>query len=443
MLSKQLPAIFASVCEALASRLDDRQCRRRYFLAYCLGCLLGYFGYWFGRASPGFPWGGPGDFTTLYTGALIFRSGHAQQLYDLAVQKEIQDLLLRSHGWMFKDGLLLYVYPPFFAPLFIPLTFLRLSIAFHFWNLITLGFLLASVRLLLKDQNRCSPREFLIASLVVLAFFPVFESFYKGQSSFLVLFSLTYTYLSLKRGYDGRAGFALAVGLIKPQLVLVVALVLLIQKRRRAIAAFVVSSLLLSILCWILVGTQAISAYFSLSRSAMTWDGAFNFIPGRMPNLRGTIHRVTDVIRLLSGGAQPSTHAMLLTALALSLLVLIWIMHCWKGTWKPAAHRFDLQFAFTIIATLLITPYIYGHDLSLLVLVGFLVFGALTRHGRADQAQSFLATGHIIALSPLFFGSIEGSAQVIMLALAAAMVWLSRVIYNCPDGCGVTATHRD
>jgi hypothetical protein len=429
MLSKQLSAIFMSLCEALARRLDDRQYRRRYFLAYCLGCLLGYVGYWFSRASPGFPWGGPGDFTTFYTGALIFRSGHAQQLYDLAVQREIQDLLLRSHGWMFQDGLLPYVYPPFFAPLFIPLTFLPLSIAFHVWNLITLAFLLASVRLLLKDQDRCSSREFFTASLMVLAFFPVFESFYKGQSSFLVLFGLTYTYLLLKRGYDGRAGFALAVGLIKPQLVLVVALVLLIQRRRRAISAFVASSLLLSILCWILVGTQAISAYFSLSRSVMTWDGAFNFIPGRMPNLRGTIYRVADVFRLLSG-AQPSTQAMLLTALALSFIVLIWIMHCWKGTWKPTAYRFHLQFAFTIIGTLLITPYIYGHDLSLVVLAGFLVFGALKRYGKADQAQAFLATGHIMALSPLFFGSIEGSAQVIMLALAAAMVWLSRMIIN-------------
>src|SRR5512147_120567 len=98
-----------------AERFDDPIKSRRYFLAYCLGCCLGFCGYWFSRTSPGFPFGGPSDFTTFYTGALIIRSGNAQQLYDLITQAGVQKSLLLPYGWLFKDGLLPYIYPPFFA----------------------------------------------------------------------------------------------------------------------------------------------------------------------------------------------------------------------------------------------------------------------------------------------------------------------------------------
>ena len=427
----------------------DSVTRLRCFFAYCVGCLLGYTGYWLARTTPGFPWGGPGDFTSFCTGALIFRSGHSQQLYDLVLQASVQRSLLRPYGWIFKDGLLPYIYPPFFAPLIIPLSYLPLGVAFHVWNLISLAFLLASVKVLLNQQHRGTSRDFLVAGLVVLSFFPVFEAFYKGQSVCLVLFAFALAYVNLKRGHEGWAGVALAIGLIKPQLVVFVALVLLTQRRWRAILSLGGAGLLLAGLSWVLVGTQGMKAYASLSRSVMMWNGLYNFLPTRMANVRGTVYRFARAFELV-GGAEPAAWVLLLATVGCSAILLVLILRCWKGGWRPTGATFDLKFAFTLIGTLLLTPYLYGHDLSLLVLAGFIILGALNQLGEEPSAQALLAAGHMAFMIAFFFGGAEGGAQVMMIALLAAMGYLARTLKGnskeaaCESGSPGTGknTHR-
>ncbi len=400
---------------------------RRYYFACCIGLLLAYVAYWFTDTTPGFPLGGPGDFATFITGALVLRSGQGHHLYDLVLQSKVQDALLRPSGWLFASGILPYIYPPHFAALLIPLTYLPLSLAFHVWNLVSFGFLLATIRLLLSCQKRTSNREFLATSIVVLAFFPVFQTFYLGQSTLIVLFGLTLTYVLLKRGFDGWAGLALAGCMIKPQLVIVLLIVMLVKRRWRVIFALAATGSALIALSGVLVGIQGIKEYASLSRSLVTWNGQYGLFPTRMANLRGTAYRLSQLFGVPATSQSVSWFVILVTA-TLSVLVLCFILYCYRGGWAPNHPTFDLKFALTIVGTLLLTPYLYGHDLSLLVLAGFIVFEALTRLNGEIQARRLITTGHAVFPFSFLFGRLEGWTQVITLFLLALLLYLGLTI---------------
>ncbi len=412
---------------ALSTRLGDPARRRGYFLSYCVGCLLGYVGYWFSWLKPGFPWGGPGDFVTFYTGASLLRSAHPQQLYDLTAQAILQVSLLRPYGWVLPNGLLPFVHPPFFAALVIPFTYLPMHIAFLIWNLVSFLLLLASIKLLLNHQGQRSLRNSLVVLMVVLAFFPIFQTLQEGQGSFLVLFGFTLAYLLIKRGSEGWAGFALALGLIKPQLVVVIALVLLFKRRWRALSALCGSSVLLTVVSWLLVGTQGIKGYFVLGRSVMAWNGNYGFSPTHMFNLRGTVYRLAGLWQSLGGPELPTWVLLLLTGV-LSAAVLVVLLHFWKGTWAPQSVNFDLQFVMTLVAALLLAPYLHGHDLSLLVLAGFIAFSSLIRLGKEVRAQVAVGAGHCAFLASFFFGGVEGWVQVLAVALIVEMAYLAYVL---------------
>jgi hypothetical protein len=424
----QLPAKASGFLrDAWERRFKDPSRRRGYFIAYCLGCIAGYVSYWFTRTSPGFPWGGPGDFTTFYTAALILRSGEGQLLYDLATQARVQQALLLPYGWVFQDGLLPYIYPPFFAFLFIPLTYMPLQAAFHVWNLISLLLLAASVRCLRRAAWPAASR--LMAGLAVLAFFPIFEAFYKGQSINLAIFFFSLAYVALKKGHEGKAGFCLAAALFKPQLAVVFVFVMLVKQRWRALRAFAAGGLLLLLASWLLVGLQGIGSYAGLTTRTMTWNGVYNFLPGCMPNLRGTVYRLAEAAGTLSNA---SSSWMLLATAVLSTLVVAAVLHSWKGAWKTDDAAFDLRFAVTVVAASLVTPYIYGHDLSLLVVAALVAAPALERIAGHRLVEYLVAGGHLALVSAIFLKS-EAAAQVTVVALLVALYSLCRHIGSVTD----------
>lgn len=407
----------------LRDKFSDTLVQRNYFLAYCIGCLIGYLGFWMANIAPGFTLGGPGDLVGFYTGALIARSGDSHQLYSLAHQTHVQQDLLRGYGWVFKDGLQPFINPPFYAALLIPLTYLHLGIAFHVWNLFSLACLFAAIKILLNQQSRRGSADFLYTSLIVFSFFPVFETFFNAQNSFLILLGFAGAYVLLKKNRDGLAGGALALCLIKPQLLLAAGLVLIFKKRWRALSVLGVFAALLLALSWAMVGLRGLRDYMSLSQTALSWDGSYGFWPGRMANLRGTVYRVAHVLKM-NGGTQPDSSTLMSSTFILSVILLCLVCLVWRGKWNPRSPVFDLQIAYTIVATMLLAPHLNGHDLNLLVLAGFAVFNAFSEiDGKVDK-RKLIAAGHIAFLFSFFFGSVEGWPQIIMITLVAAMIYL-------------------
>lgn len=279
------------VCQPLVRRVADRGRGRRFFLAYCVGMIVAYAILIPRTAAPGFSVLGPGDFTAFYTAARIIGSGNAHRLYDLELQTQVQQELLQPHGWTFSGGLLPYVNPPLFAMLLVFLSFMPLAWASHFWNIVNIVLVLVSVKLLLRQRQEQSNRDFVAASLIVFSFFPVLQGLVNGQSSFLVLFILTLTYLALKSNRDHLAGAILALGLVKPQLVIVVAVVMLYCRRWRVVLAFGIGSLLVLLTSWVTIGTGGVAQYIKLIYQ-MNQTGTCAPYPAIMPNLRGAVYRL-------------------------------------------------------------------------------------------------------------------------------------------------------
>ena len=336
--------LWNSITDITAIRIKDPLIGRRYFIAYCLGCCIGFSVLWFTQTRPGFPFGGPGDFTSYYTGALIIRSGNAHNLYDVPTQMSTQQSLLLPHGWQFRDGLLPYVNPPIFAALFVPITYIPLDWAFHVWNLVSLLMLLASIKMILDHQHRDSPRNFALCSLAVFAFFPTFEVFYNGQASFLILFILTVVYIQLSRGREMWAGAAMGFALLKPQLVLVMALVALIQRRWRMLVTFVAVAISLISISYAIVGLKGVIEYFSFGKYFMGLDGSYGYIPTIMPNVLGSAFRFNLVYEIFVGMKPPSWVLSAIIGTLISIVFCIYLFYC-RGKELLKNVALDIQYA--------------------------------------------------------------------------------------------------
>lgn len=396
----------------------------RYFITYCLGCCLGLAGIWFLQARPGFPLGGPSDFTSFYTAAHIIRAGEGANLYDFETQARFQDAWLRPHGWVFKDGLMVYIYPPFFALFFLPLTFLPLGWAFHVWNLVSAFLLFAAIRTLIGSGGCSRFGHPALIILIVVSFFPVFEVFNKGQSTFLLLYLLAVFYRQFRRGRDLPAGIALGLGLIKPQLTLLFLLWAITRKSWRMVAAFFATALALAATSLAIVGPGGIWQYLLLSRTAMSWDGPYSFLPAIMPNLRGTLFRINRLLGWLGLDDLSARNTLILSLIATGIVVGL-LIYCrrWGGRDDSA---FDLNFTLILLASLVVTPYVYNHDLALTLLAGFIVFGIYKATGATDSARRFLAAGHIALMLALAFLPKALSAQTVFFLLCGAMLIVCR-----------------
>ena len=72
------------------------------------------------------------------------------------------------------------------------------------------------------------------------------EAFRLGQDSILSTALLLAVFAALKQKRDGWAGFLLALGLYKPQLVLPLAGVFLVARRWRSVAVFSITGVILA-----------------------------------------------------------------------------------------------------------------------------------------------------------------------------------------------------
>src|SRR5580692_6382977 len=154
---------------------------------------------------------GKNDFPVFYSNAQMVREGQAAQLYDFDAENNfvhrVSDVARAPNNHL-----------PYELLIFIPFTYLRFGTAHLLWTLVSLG-MLVGVALLLCNalSSGLSLRPTL---LMMLAFFPVWYCLLQGQDSILLVFLFALSFWLWKRERDDVAGFALAMGLFRPQLVL-------------------------------------------------------------------------------------------------------------------------------------------------------------------------------------------------------------------------------
>ena len=326
------------------------------------------------------------DFTIFYSAGKILREGLGTELYDETTQYRVQQEF--AAGVSIRQGPLPYNHPPFEALLFVPFTYLPYFSAYLLWNVINL-LILCSLPLLLRQHIPLigsASRAFWL--LAALAFFPVFVTLLQGQDTIILLLLLALMFISLRKKADFSAGLWLGLGLFRFQVIMALVVLLLLNRKWKAIAGFLSAGFVLAVISIVLVGAKGASNYPSYLWSAEKQMHHGASIVSDMPNLRGFIETV-----LGQTVSSPAVNSLI----AISSITLLAAATKWK-LWANV----NLGFSLAIIVAILVSYHSLAHDLSVLFLPGLLIINCL-RAGetRAWRRVALLGPMLLLFLSPV------------------------------------------
>jgi hypothetical protein len=299
------------------------------------------------------------DFFSFYAAARLLLQSGGLHLYDAGLQLHYQGQV--TSMWPGKFTLLPYIHPPFFTLLIAPLGTLDFHSAYLVLAAVN-AILLGGAITALSRANRWDRTSTLVATLVTVAFFPVWVVFFQGQSDFLVLLALSLAYYFWTRDRTGWAGFFAGLAIVKPQMVLVIPLLFLARGAWRAMLGFGVAA------GGLVVGSLAVfnvSVWGDYLRAIGPWAA------GDVHPLPITSQSAASLRALLEAvpGGRPG---------ALLLLAMVLLLVFATLSWKAPGSALDLGFA--VAASVALSPYLNIHDLSLLLVPGFALAG-LARGG--------------------------------------------------------------
>jgi len=234
-----------------------------------------------------------------------------------------------------------------------------------------------------------------------LGFLPLTVCLLQGQDSALVFLAYSLTFYNLKRSRAFLAGLSLSLVLIKFQVLLAILPLLVLKKRSSILGGFFCGTICAVGVSAAVVGVGGLPSYLALLREMIGSVNQYGIYPLQMHCLRGQIYALLYqnhpfLSQVLTIGACASMLGLLLVA--------------WKGEWDVESEDFELKFSLLIIVSLLISPHLNFHDLSILILPGFLIFDRLSvRRTIQDSGRRILAiaflTGYPLMLSTLLLVS--------------------------------------
>lgn len=217
------------------------------------------------------------DFLAHWTGGRMLVDGTMGTLYDPVAQAVVQ---ARAVGGGSDGSLAWFVAPPFAVYLYAPFALIGYGSAAVVWTLFSAACLVLAGVLARPFAPRLFREHPVGVVVVLLATQPVFELLGSGQDSGLAVLLWVAGIRLLLSGHDVAGGVILALGLFKPQLFVVVPLVLLAQGRWRALAAWCTTAAGLGLLSVQAVGVEGVldwvtvlssEAFHTVVQSAQAW----------------------------------------------------------------------------------------------------------------------------------------------------------------------------
>jgi hypothetical protein len=356
-------------------------------LIYLSGMLaIHAVSFWHSRflIAKGYP-----DFTTYYAIGTMVRRGLGHELYDAALQYKIQQEIAPNVA--IRKNALVYLHPPFEAPLFVPFTYLSYPGAFIAWDIINLSALLVVAFLFSKNAPNFDTDSWPLWLLASLAFFPIFLTLLQGQDSIVLLLLFTLAYICLKKKRETLAGGLLALGLFRPQLILPFVVLWMFRRGSKILLGFVPIAGLLALLSLPIAGAVGLLSYpkYVLHSDRTLAQGALR--PSDMPNLRGLIY-------IFASHSQ-----MLWLVLVLSVVILLSV--AWRlRISRDEEDSFDWNFSLAMLTGTVLSYYCLGHDLS----IAFLPIAIIAPKLRFSEKIRPPAHALIIcALLLLFFSPLQ------------------------------------
>lgn len=338
-------------------------------------------------AFPNEPYLWGGDYNTFWGASWLTLQGKASSLYQAGIMQTIAPLSVPMPPWFYPPPMLLLVYPasllPFLASytLFVALSLLLALAIWKLWNLdrLHLVLLLSSPALLINVLY--------------------------GQNG-LITATLWTGGLLLINTRPFMAGCLLGLLIMKPQLAVLAPICLLAGRHWRALGGMIFSAVLLFDLSWLAFGPDL-------------WTGFFQNLAQVGTLMQdGKVMDITKVGSLyMAGRFQGASHT---EALAMQGLIALLTTVLVADMWRRKDMPFGNKAAAALVGALMITPYQFIYDLTLLLAA--IVFW---QQGSGDKWQG---TDRICAwllwLSPLLVQGMAASFGIGCLpAIALLSLW--------------------
>lgn len=343
------------------------------------------------------------DFLCLYIGARAVAEGHGTELYNSSLQWVLTNTAIFPYH---RGTLLPYIYPAYVAVLLSPLGKLSLVNAFFVWTGINL-LVAAWVTVRLLGFASSLPQLRIPVLVAILSWMPLQLTISLGQMGMLSTLALIETLRSLLAQKPGKAGCWLALGLVKPHLIVVTVFALLVWRCWLTLASFAITGLVPLLLSFAKVGFW-LGKYLRFLSEFYQKGREFSYYPLAMQNWRGLVY-------VLLGNTQSVAAYLLLGALSTASILLI-VMLCDREAraawWRPTrcfpAH-WKYVFSISILLGPLTSPYLYFHDWVIALPALIILFFATTDSDGEDKRGQQLAIllRWLIGLSPFVCFAVE------------------------------------
>ena len=291
------------------------------------------------------------DFLIYYTGGAIVRDGQGSRLYDLEVQRIYQAKALAQQGSHSGFGLFPFINPPHAALLLTPFAFLPPKVAalvFFAFDCLIAVWVLYRLWQLVAGWSR---GEQILLLTTVLAAEVFWYGLGLGTMTVLVFACILEYYLALSSGRDTRAAIWLIAATVKPQLILLPALIPIALRRWRLIGIAISLGLLVGLGVSLILGFHIWLDYLRVLREVSAHGETYGALSILMNNLRMILYWTVPPQALV---------ALLYLALLAGVAVTFWL---WRSS-----RKFGLRFALTLLLGLFLAPYLHYQD----TLVAFL-----------------------------------------------------------------------
>jgi hypothetical protein len=341
--------------------------------------------------------GTPRDFLAFYTGALIVQRGQGHALYDLELQASTQESLMSEPAiarlqQQVRVRVLPFLNPPFVALLFVPLTRLALPQAYALWLIICLGMLVSLVAVLTISMSAWPVRERLFAAAAGLTFLPAYFAVWQGQISLLLALVAVVAWTAFRASKEQWGGFVLAALFAKPQYALLIAVVLIWERRWRAVVGFGVGTAMLALVSLFLVGAEGLFGWLTLLARLPSLGSEYGHHAELQFTWSGLVSAATGAGFVLNGA--PSWPFLLWLALEVSTLLAL------ATASRPPRLGLEavvgLRYGVLLTSALLLSVHTNIQDLAMLTVVGYLIWDAARDNAiKRSIALVLLVCGHL------------------------------------------------
>lgn len=353
------------------------------------------------------------DFAILYTAGRIVSHANPHLLYDMHLQRQIQQELVRRK--QFRP----FYHAPFEAWLFAPISNLPFHTAFLLWSACNVMFFVLVLYLLHRTGYTLGTRSLLVWATAAIP--PLASLFLIGQDSLLLTVIFLVAFLALKKSREYTAGFVLGLGLFSFQVVLPFAFVFFLRRRFKMIAAFTGSAIMVSAISLATVGWSGIIEYARVIQTVAHPAG---------DQLSGSVASMVSLRALFEAllhGAV-SSHLIFALVLVVTLFLLVWAAWRFSAIANPETRAFDVQFSLCLLAALMASYHLFQYSLSPMIIAAFLMLAYEDASRRAGSLKDYACTALLLlfAVASIAIGHFHLPQGLVSIVLLGLVAWASQ-----------------